>query len=155
MNSISTPISKPKTVPITPSIKSDILSNANRSKIPNIAGKEETPHFADSSSNDAFDMDFSVLDDHVNQFEANAKVESPLKVVPATKSKSPVPAVDNFADILSNWDNICKMDDAIEEEMSSTIIDEPDINNDVSLAVLNYIYQSFGHIFFFNIYRLY
>lgn len=131
MNSISEPISKPKDGHPTPSIKSDHLSNENRTKIPNVAEIEEPPHFADTPSNDAFDMDFSVLDDQENQFEAIAKVASPIKVVPTPMAKSPTSAVDNFADILSNWDNICKMDDAIEEEMSSTIFDEPEPSNDV------------------------
>lgn len=137
MSSISVPITKHTDVQSTPSIKSDSLSNVN-TKIPNVVAEiAETSQFPDAASDDAFDMDFSVLDDRENQFETNAKIASPLKVVSTPKAKSPIPAVDNFADILSNWDNICKTDDAIEEEMSSTIFDEPEAKGDVSFKIFN------------------
>lgn len=137
MNSLSEPISKPKYVQSTPSNKSDRISNVNHTNIPSVAEIEKTPHIANPPKNDAFDMDFSVLDDRENQFEEIAEISTPLEVVPTPKAKSPIPVVDNFADILSNWDNICKMDDAIEEEMSSTIFDEPEANNDVSFEILH------------------
>lgn len=117
MDSIKENVSEPKPIQSKP-VEATEQQIIMKSTISQPSPSAITPHLNDDICEKSYNYE--------NQFEPNTAKLTVIDPVPSLTMPS-LPtcvnssATDNFADILSNWDNICQMnnDDAIEDAMHS------------------------------------